>query len=171
MSLIQTIRAKQALEELGINLPVKSLHKEIPETWIGDKKYTLVFPRYMLSYNTEKDINFSFQGLLTPQRRKFLGNFPDMQIIDSKNGRNEETKKTMARTRFSPCPNGNFKWTYRFFEAVIFKSIPIIEYHSPIYDGYKYYEIGDKYEYNMDYVEFNLLKVKQEMMLEINELL
>lgn len=63
------------------------------------------------------------------------------------------------------CPNGAFTWTYRFFESVIFKAIPIIEEYSPNYEGYYYYKKGDDFIYNEDWVNSNLEKLKKEMML------
>jgi hypothetical protein len=71
----------------------------------------------------------------------------------------------MARSKFTLCPNGDFTWTYRFFEAIIFKSIPIIEDYTYHYNGYHYYTKDDKFIYNDIWVDENLHKLKKEMML------
>lgn len=44
----------------------------------------------------------------------------------------------LARSRFVLCPNGDFPWTYRFFEAVLCGAIPIVEEDVPAYEGFSY---------------------------------
>ena len=124
----------------------------------------------MFNYNCKKDINKIFVGLITSKRKKFLKNFPDALIIDSKRGRDNSLKqrderyfKFMSRSKFALCPDGDFTWTYRFFEAIIFKSIPIIENYSPLYEGYKFYKPHQKLIYRKDWVKHNLNKLKKEM--------
>ena len=113
-----------------------------------------------------------FVGLLTEQRKVFLRNFPEAVILNSDNGRKQETKekdlsyfRMLARSRFVICPNGDFVWTYRFFEAILCRCIPIIEEECELYNGYHYYKVGDKYEYREDWIKENLSKIKKEMML------
>jgi hypothetical protein len=71
----------------------------------------------------------------------------------------------MARAQFVLCPNGDFTWTYRFFESIIFRAIPIIEDYTHHYDGYYYYTPNDTPIYDEDMVNSNLEKLKKEMML------
>ena len=71
----------------------------------------------------------------------------------------------MARSKFVLCPNGDFTWTYRFFESVIFKAIPIIEDYTHHYDGYTYYTKSDEFVYDENMINSNLEKLKKEMML------
>lgn len=172
--LIQEIRAKQALEEKGIEDYTLKIDHQTPTTELNGKKYTLIFPKSLLKYNegVEKDIEKLFIGLVTEKRKKFLKNFEDAAIFNSRKGRNTVTKrydesyfKNMARTKFTICPNGDFVWTYRFFEAILFKSIPIIEQEYKHYQGYSYYKVGDEYKYDEKVVECNLQKLKKEMML------
>lgn len=169
--LLQEIRAKQALDELNRDAKI-TINHQIPWTMIGDKKYTLIFPKFMFEYNSEKNINFLFIGKITESRKTFLNKFNDAVIINSLRGRNLETKvrdesyfNQMARTKFTLCPNGDYVWTYRFFEAIIFKSVPIIEEYCDIYDGYSYYTINDEYIYDEKIVNQNLEKLKKEMTL------
>lgn len=169
---LQEIRAYQALEELGKKELVRIDHKK-PETKIGETIYTLVFPKFMLDYNEPKVIEKLFVGKITPQRRVFLNNFPEGKIIHSKRGRNPKTKnrderyfKLMSSAKLVLCPNGDYVWTYRFFEAIIFRAIPIIEEECDIYDGYKFYKLGENFKYNTNWVNHNLNKLKKEMTLE-----
>lgn len=169
---IQEIRAKQAMEEIGMKGEIKIIHSENPKTFINGKEYTLIFPKFILEIKEEKVIDKIFVGLLTEQRKVFLRNFPDAIILNSNNGRKQETKekdlsyfRMLARSRFVICPNGDFVWTYRFFEAILCRCIPIIEEECELYKGYHYYKVGDKYEYREDWIKENLSKIKKEMML------
>lgn len=169
---IQEIRIKQAMEEIGMKGEIKIIHSENPKTFINGKEYTLIFPKFISQIKEEKVIDKIFVGLLTEQRKVFLRNFPDAVILNSNNGRKQETKekdlsyfRMLARSRFVICPNGDFVWTYRFFEAILCKCIPIIEEECELYKGYHYYKVGDEYEYREDWIKENLSKIKKEMML------
>lgn len=171
MSLIQEIRARQVLEEENLNLPIKIIHKEIPSTIIGEKEFTLIFPKFFLNYNLPKDIEILFVGLHNKKRIDFLKKFNNAIIINTNRGRDIKTKikdeeyfNLMSRSKFVLCPNGDFTWTYRFFESILFKSIPIIQDYSELYKDFKFYTYGDDYIYNLDWIEYNLKKIKKEMM-------
>lgn len=43
-----------------------------------------------------------------------------------------------ANSEFVLCPNGDYVWTYRFFESIMCGAIPIIEDSCPAYDGFRY---------------------------------
>ena len=185
--LIQEIRAREALKELGRTDEVRIDHAT-PRTWIGDKEYLCVYPKYFLDYLEPKIITMVFSGTITPSRKKFLDNFPRALVIDSHKGWDEKLKydkdeayfKLMAQSKFVLCPNGcgltdrekkgfygdpAFAWTYRFFDAIFFLAIPIVEEDLKIYEGYHYYKLGDNYEYNEEWVRLNLAKAKAELML------
>lgn len=174
---LQEIRARQALSELGREDDVRIEHRE-PATYIGEKKYSLVFPRFILSYPTEKDIEVIFVGKITPPRQAFLERARrelvnrDVTFINSLRGRqdgvrerDDEYFRALGRARFGLCPNGDFVWTYRFFETVLLKAIPIVEQDCELYEGYKYFKLGDVLEYRQDWVEHNLSKAKEQLML------
>lgn len=169
--LLQEIRTIQALKERGIHLNFEICHKTPYVKILGQKK-TLVFPKFMFDYNEEKDIDMLFIGLETPSRVEFLKQFPEATVIYSNNGRNLKKKikdewyfKQMARAKFVLCPDGDFVWTYRFFESIIFKAIPIVENIASAYNGYKFYQKGDEFVYKKDWVDYNINKLKKEMTL------
>jgi hypothetical protein len=171
MNLIQEIRAKQVLEEENLNLPIKIIHKELPQTIIGNREFTLIFPKFLLDYKSTKDIEMLFVGFKNNKRIDFLKQFNDAKIIFTNKGRDIKTKvkdeeyfNLMSRAKFVLCPNGDFIWTYRFFEAILFQAIPIIEDYSELYKDYKFYKNGDRYEYNSEWIIYNLNKIKNEMM-------
>ena len=172
--LLQEIRARQAMMELGKNEYELEIQHSTPITKINNVEYSLVFPKALLEFNKNaiKDIDILFIGLITDKRKSFLSEFQTANIISSNRGRDITTKqfdtdyfKTMARSKFVLCPNGDFTWTYRFFESIIFKSIPIIEDYTHHYDGYTYYTKGGVFIYDVDIVNSNLEKLKKEMML------
>lgn len=170
--ILQETRARQAMEEIGMKGEVKIVHSENPKTFINGKQYTLLFPKFILNIKEKKVIDKLFIGLLTENRKKFLRNFKNAVILSSDVGRRGGEKekdlsyfRMMARSKFALCPNGDFIWTYRFFEAVLCRCIPIIEEECELYKGYYFYKLGDKYEYREDWIKKNLSKIKKEMML------
>lgn len=50
---------------------------------------------------------------------------------------------TLGNSQFVLCPDGDFIWTYRFFEAVLCGAIPIIEHACPLYEGFEYFSMED----------------------------
>ena len=71
----------------------------------------------------------------------------------------------LCRSKFTLCPAGDAPWSMRFFEAILCKSIPILE--SDIHSGrnnkersinYKYYFINDNHVYREDWVIENYKK-------------
>lgn len=47
--------------------------------------------------------------------------------------------QAMARAQFVLCPNGDFVWTYRFFEAAMCGAIPVVESSCPPYEGFQFF--------------------------------
>lgn len=170
--LIQEIRARQALHEVGRTAEVVIDHVK-PRTIIDGKEYTLVFPKFLFETNTPlRTIDKLFIGNVTESRMRFLSGFKDAVIEYSTRGRGDKTKffdaayfDRMARAKFALCPNGDFVWTYRFFEACIMGAIPVIEESCDIYNGYRFYVAGEEYEYRDDWAAYNREKVLSDMTL------
>lgn len=166
--LLQEIRLKQALSEKGIDTTEYKISHKDPYIDVLGKRYVLVFPKFMFDYDLHKKTDILFMGLKTPSREKFLSKF-DAKIIYSDRGRSMSTKQRdewyfseMAKARFVLCPDGDFVWTYRFFEAAIFRAIPIVENITDVYEGYHFYKWGDEFIYRQDWVEHNRNKVFNE---------
>jgi len=71
--------------------------------------------------------------------------------------------RRLVNSKFVLCPDGQFVWTYRFFEAALCGAIPIIQNECPLYDGFHYYTMEDPIEaldWNREHVlhNFNLCR-------------
>ncbi len=182
----QEILARKAMKEVGLEAEVVIDHAT-PRTFIGGKEYRVVYPKYYLDYEQPKTIEIMFSGTISDERKEFLKYFPTAKIRHTTIGwdeskkydRDEEYFNELARSKFVLSPNGMgkhktqkgfygdyaFSWGYRFFDAIFFKAIPIVEEPLKVYEGFKYYLVGDNYEYRQDWVDFNLAKAKKELML------
>lgn len=49
----------------------------------------------------------------------------------------------LSRSQFVLCPNGDFIWSYRFFESILCGAIPIIQDECDAYNEFKFYKISD----------------------------
>lgn len=82
-------------------------------------------------FDTTKTTDYFFSGLITEQRN-WLKKYPN--VNNSCYGRNCETKysldieyyKNMSSACFGPAPVGDCPWSYRFFEAIMCQSLPIL---------------------------------------------
>lgn len=208
------------LQELIINHATPT-----PETRIGSISRPVIFPHAILDrcrelWPTVRDIDFSFLGLVTEDRRGTLNQWLKQSkvrkrisgidmlatrfsrkfgirilpaitidasqsqakviIKDSLNGRgapqkfwDEDYYDLMLRTKFSLCPNGDFIWTYRFFEAIMCGSIPVIEDNVPAYQDYFCYRMADPisdFKWSSEVVERNFELCKKQLTINKDEL-
>jgi hypothetical protein len=49
----------------------------------------------------------------------------------------------LCRSEFVICPNGDYIWTYRFFEATLCGAIPVVEESCGSYAGFEYHHMSD----------------------------
>jgi hypothetical protein len=166
---LQEIRARQAMDELGIKGDVEVIHSADPKTFINGVEYSLVFPRMIGKYwsPVKKQWHACFIGHMTPQRREWLNRFENVLIYESDKGRTEKERdfdlfyfKTIARSKYALCPSGDFVWTYRFFEACLNYAFPIIEQEHPLYEGFRY-GIGQYVDFTEDDILHNYKLAEQ----------
>lgn len=76
--------------------------------------------------------------------------YKDIVFWSSQRGRqfpikswDDEYFKLLANSEFVFCPNGDYIWTYRFFEAAMCGAIPIIEDYCAVYDGFRFRTIEE----------------------------
>lgn len=77
----------------------------------------------------------------------------------------EEYFNRLLNSKFVLCPDGDFVWTYRFFEAIICGAIPIVENKCNAYEGFRYLTINDFLEgksLSSSDIDFNYKKILSE---------
>jgi hypothetical protein len=152
---LQAFFLKKAINELLSdydNLEEKNIIKKINIkidhlygiNYINDnKKLPIIFPLYIKDYifniKKEKTIDYNFIGKITIHRNwieKY--NSTNSYIDNNNNGRdvsikyNIDTKyyDILCKSKFTLTPTGDCPWSYRFFEAIMCLSIPILENNS-----------------------------------------
>jgi len=163
-----------------------SFSHELPQVRLGNRTWTLLFPKQMINRckePKEKKTGFSFTGKKTRQRVEFLQKWlkdntgkdidftnsdeyyrDNSKIVFSDKGRifpdkvwDEQYFNDLQETSFVICPNGDFIWTYRFFEAVMCRAIPVVEDTCEHYDGFMFYNKEDRdMTYKPEWVEHNI---------------
>jgi hypothetical protein len=138
-----------------------SLSHSTPLVKIGDYGQPLLFPDSVIAacksfWPNARDTEYLFIGLITPEREKVLSDCqrrlekinPSSRVLvkNSSRGRefpekawDEDYYREMAKTKFVLCPNGDFVWTYRFFEAILCGAVPIVQSDCSLYEGFQYY--------------------------------
>jgi hypothetical protein len=49
----------------------------------------------------------------------------------------------LLRSKFVLCPNGEYAWSYRFFESTLCGAIPVVEEDCAVYRGFRYFRLSD----------------------------
>ena len=94
----------------------------------------------------------------TLEREGFV---PKEVPLEQRNIFDQPYYEVMCQSRFALCPAGDRLWSMRFYEALMCKSIPILErrwHHRSLREalrGYKVYTPRDELEYRPDWVEHN----------------
>lgn len=134
---------------------------------INGVQLPVVFPLYLKEYidsiPKNKTVDYNFIGVITPTRKtlleKYLGS--DAIILNSARGRirgpekympDESYYTTISKSRFTFTPTGDCPWSYRFFEAILCLSIPILEKNSDdkYYGDYFCYFEDDDHVYSRE---------------------
>jgi hypothetical protein len=66
----------------------------------------------------------------------------------------------LANSQFVVCPDGDYVWTYRFFEATLCGAIPIIENYCPSYEGFFFRTVeqeGTEFYWSKEQAEHNFV--------------
>ena len=89
------------------------------------------------------------------------GFVPKEVPLEQRNFFDEHYYRVMCQSEFTLCPGGDLKWSMRFYEALMCKSIPILQsrmHHRSLreaFSGYKFYTRSQKLVYRPDWVEYN----------------
>ena len=131
--------------------------------YINNIKIPLTFPLYLVNYidkqNKIKTLDYNFIGKITNNRdwiNKY--NKGNSLIKKSLNGRkknlgyniDEKYYKILCKSKFTLTPVGDCNWSYRFFEAILCLSIPILEDNSKdiFCKDYFYFYDNEKHIYS-----------------------
>lgn len=186
MPLLQQILFEKALGEKNIEFDNLHIDLEHAKCYNGNKVYNVLYPIEYLNkinaMNHDKIYDYNFRGLRIPIRDWVAEyeNLPEMNnVIEFTNkGRIIEEKdkfkfdneyyQLLCNSKFTLCPAGDFLWSYRFFEAALCKSIPVIHSEDQVditMEGFRFYYKNDKHVYRDDWVEHNYnLFIKMHML-------
>lgn len=111
---------------------------------------------------TDKRTKLEYEALgvfdYTLRRDGFV---PKEVPIEKRNFFDSHYYQIMCQSQFALCPAGDRRWSMRFYEALMCKSIPILEsrlHHRSIREalrGYKTYRPTDRLVYRDDWAEHN----------------
>lgn len=156
---------------------------ERPLTRVGGVERPLLFPHGAMglcrqAWAEERDHRMTFAGLMTDQRTATLAPLTaalgdEFQVVSTDAGRRWPTKawdadyySVLGRSELVACPNGDYVWTYRFFEAAMCGAIPVVEDVSVHYDGFRYYRMSDPaemWQWREDWAEHNGSLVRERL--------
>ncbi len=168
---------KLALKEAGLEFSeedIKIDHKN-GKDYYKSIEYEVIFPWSFVEkarklWQLNRNYEYNFIGNLVPSR-EWIKKFddPNSFIKDSKLGRilpkelfdDKEYYNIIADSKFTLCPSGTdtdkgYIWTYRFFEAIMCGSIPIVDViDERNMSHYKFYKPDEKHIYSNEIVEYN----------------
>lgn len=146
-----------------------------PRTAVGHVERPLVLPHAMTArceqlWADRRPVAISFAGLMTPQRTEALAPLVDhfgeeFRVVATKAGRSwpgkawdEEYYEVLGRSRLVACPDGDYVWTYRFFESALCGAVPVIQNDCPQYDGFRFHRMDgdpDGWEWDEQWARHN----------------
>jgi|WetSurMetagenome_2_1015567.scaffolds.fasta_scaffold26931_3 hypothetical protein len=89
------------------------------------------------------------------------GMVPKELPMEQRHAFDEHYYQVMCRSEFTLCPAGDRPWSMRFYEALMCRSIPILQrrtHHRSVREllrDYRYYTLGDELNYRPDWVQHN----------------
>ncbi len=159
---------------------VTEKREKVMETWIRTnlRKPEYVFPKAgAAASRTRNRITALFGAGQNVQRQK-IG---DLLIWSSDRGRSfpvkswhDEYFRTLSNSKFVLCPNGDFVWSYRFFESILCGAIPVVEEGCPAYQGFRFYTMADamgELEWRQEDAEYNYALCTQRITFPRQELI
>lgn len=167
----------EIIKEKNIN---KNFIKNIKEdhengcNYINNVKIPVTFPiclkNFISELNKDKKLKYNYKGTISPTKRWVLKykSIPNSIIEESRRGRSDKKYEidinyyqNMCNSCFTLCPTewGDKKssWTYRFFEAIMSLSIPILQNNSNDIHmkNYFFYYDSDDHVYSKEKAEKN----------------
>lgn len=141
--------------------------KQLIETRTSFKKtFFLIMCQIILSIPNKLAFRLRYSYSLKISKMEIL--FTNKERIFPVKAWDQEYFNQLLESKFVFCPDGDFVWTYRFFESIICGAIPVVENHCVPYNGFKYltleqYLNGETLT-DSDLIS-NFLKIKKEFTL------
>lgn len=85
----------------------------------------------------------------------------------------EEYYRILANSQFVLCPNGDYVWSYRFFEAILCGAMPIVQDECPVYKGFRYLNFNQSVpdvKWSADDAEYNYRLCVEKITVPLEEL-
>lgn len=155
----QEVMFIEALQEVysKVNETMVAIDHPNGKCFYGGDQYEVIFPLRFLkdsrALSFRKQVNFNFRGIRTEKRDWVMDFAAHNSIIDFTNSGRLMDKgafdfsyyQNIAHSKYTLCPAGDFKWTYRFLEAVLCLSVPVIERNAwhPQCEGF-YFRYSDE---------------------------
>lgn len=131
-----------------------------PNTRVGSLERPLIFAQGIVERCSEKWSErihpASFAGHLTERRLSALAGLQQafgsaFRLVATDAGRrwpekawDDDYYTLLGASAVTVCPDGDFTWTYRFFEAALCGSIPVIQNEATPYLGFRFYRMTDR---------------------------
>lgn len=160
----------EALREAGLE-GSKGVDHISGRCYHNEKEYNVIFPlRYLAEVKRlekSKTLDYVFVGKNEEGRawiNEFAGEKSYISLTDKgwkmpKEHFDSAYYQLLCNSRFALCPRGKFFWTYRFYEALMCKSIPIVDknFEEPSMYGFKYYYYQEptRHYFSLDIIEHN----------------
>lgn len=169
----QLFYLKKALIELDIKECDIDIDHKLGVNYINKIKYPITFPLYLKDYisglNKNKTIEYNFIGTIT-DKRKWIKKYDGKNSLIKHSSKGRSTEKynidreyydILSKSKFTLTPTGDCPWSYRFFEAILCLSIPILENDSDdIYcKDYHFLYDKDTHVYDIDKAIYNYNKL------------
>lgn len=133
-----------------------------------------------VEYGRLKRLWKTLRDLLRPSTSDYVLDALGLRIFASLKGREFPAKvwdddyfQQLGQAQFVLCPDGDFTWTYRFFEAMLCGAIPVIENDCELYQGFEYFSMQDPVAslvYSPAMAEHNYQQAWKRLTLERSEL-
>lgn len=147
---------------------LKKFNSKVQNTGFRNRKWVIDYAKKNF---TEKSIFINTsKGVNLKKNWQTLGVFDKTfkkksclpKSLENKGIFDEDYYRVMKGSNFSLCPAGDAPWSIRFFEALMCKSIPVVNKHSESWRlqeekkaGYFYYLTSDKKVYSKEIVDHN----------------
>jgi len=176
---IKTFDHQQALFPRRFYVPIQGFDhtKTFDFCFIGSYKVdpvTAARRAWLIDFITEKFSQKSYLQFTDKETKRNyvpMGTFdftllrtgfvPKEVPLEQRNVFDEHYYRVMCQSQFTLCPRGDVRWSMRFYEALMCKSIPILQsrtHHRSVREalrGYKFYLSSQELIYKPEWVEHN----------------